>query len=163
MHINDLNEKTTENRTWDKDLWGTPIDLFNEACKKFNFEPTLDVCATAFNSKCRKCYTADIDAFTQDWDEPFFVNPPYSLNRDGRWIYRAVEQSKLHKVGFLVLVFAKTDTVWWHDCVGSSPVEMKKNKVEPWFIRGRVSFLKPDGTVSENSAPYASVFLYFKA
>ena len=34
------------------DDWETPPDLFQLGCDYFYFEPTLDVCATAYNKKC---------------------------------------------------------------------------------------------------------------
>ena len=162
MHINELNKDETANRDWDKDLWGTPMDDFNIACKHFNFYPTLDVCGDYTNQKCPKVYTQDIDAFTQEWDEPFFMNPPYSANKRGKWMYRALEQSKKHKVSFLVLVYSKTDTAWWHDCVGATPEAMRKNRVKPLFVKGRMNFLTPTNEESSNSAPYANVWLFFK-
>ena len=161
MHINNLNTEETENRSWDKDVWGTPLVDSKNACKHFKFTPTLDVCGNYTNQKCNKVFTSEIDAFTQEWDEPFFMNPPYSANKRGKWMYRAVEQAKKHKVSFLVLVYSKTDTAWWHDCVGATPSDMKKHKVEPLFVKGRMNFLTPENVESGNSAPYPNVWLFF--
>lgn len=161
MHINNLNTDETENRYWDKDLWGTPVDDFNNACKHFNFYPKLDVCGEYTNQKCPKVITPAIDSLSQEWDEPFFMNPPYSQNKRGKWIYRACEQGKKHKVSFLVLVYSKTDTAWWHDCVGSTMIEIRKNKVDLLFAKGRMNFLTPTNEESSNSAPYPNVWLFF--
>ena len=35
------------------DQWETPPDLFQLGCDYFDFEPTLDLCATNFNKKCK--------------------------------------------------------------------------------------------------------------
>ena len=164
MHINNLNKETTENRDWEKDLWGTPIDGdygFDSACEHFNFTPTLDVCASVDNQKCNKCLTKDIDALCSEWDEPFFMNPPYSQNKYGAWMDYAIKQHNKHKVSFLTLVFSKTDTAWWHRCVGSTIEEMQEKGVIPWFVSGRLKFLTPSGEESENSAPYSNVWLYY--
>ena len=39
-----------------KNDWETPPELFKLGCDFFAHEPTLDVCATAENSKCKYHY-----------------------------------------------------------------------------------------------------------
>ena len=33
--------------------WETPPDLFEFGCDYFEFEPSMDLCATGFNKKCK--------------------------------------------------------------------------------------------------------------
>ena len=33
--------------------WETPPDLFQMGCDYFDFEPSMDLCATGFNKKCK--------------------------------------------------------------------------------------------------------------
>ena len=62
------------------DQWETPPDLFQLGCDYFDFEPTLDLCATNFDKKCKlfiKNYALDMD-----WDCNSWLNPPYSNVKD---------------------------------------------------------------------------------
>ena len=60
------------------DEWGTPVSLFIGACVEFNVTPYLDVCATFQNTKCPRFFNKEFDALKQDWNEDFFMNPPFS-------------------------------------------------------------------------------------
>ena len=124
------------------DQWETPADLFLKACADYSLFPQLDVSATRETTKCKLWLGKDSpmpmgdDSFACEWDEPFFMNPPYS--EITRWMCKAWSQHRQHKVAALILTYAKTDTAWWHDYVeGHSEVH---------FIKGRIHFLK-DGKV----------------
>ena len=45
------------------DQWETPPDLFQLGCDYFDFEPTLDLCATNFDKKC-KLFMAKLKFYT---------------------------------------------------------------------------------------------------
>lgn len=47
------------------DEWPTPVKLFEELNKEFNFN--LDVCADHFNHKCARYYTVEDDGLTKLW------------------------------------------------------------------------------------------------
>ena len=66
---------------------------------------------------------------------------------------KAYYQHLKHGIDGLILVFAKTDTKWWHSFV--------EDKAEIHFIRGRIKFFK-DGYETKNSAPYPSCFLIYR-
>ena len=175
MYINALNKKCTKcgldypgkglkchKCKTDSDAWATPLELFQKGCKIFGFKPTLDAAASKNNTKCRKYYSKKVDSLTKQWKEAFWLNPPYSRVED--FMYHAVEQHKKHDVSGLILVYAKTDTIWWHDLVGANWKEMKKNGVEPYWLKGRVKFILPDGgqQKSKNSSTAPSVLLFYK-
>lgn len=125
------------------DLWATPQYLFDELNEEFNF--TLDPCATADNAKCKKYYTIEDDGLSKDWSNDIvFMNPPYGREIK-KWMKKAYESNTT----VVCLVFARTDTKWFHDYV--------YGKAEIRFIKGRVKF--GDG---KNSAPFPSMIAIYK-
>ena len=139
------------------DDWETPTDLLMMAKEHFKFEPTIDVCATAQNKKCR--YFIKQTALQMNWRLPFYMNCPYSKARE--WIYYAYEQHQKWNVSGLALLFVKSDTHAWHDCILGTD-KNGKPKAEILFIEGRVKFLK-NGIASKNSAPYPSAFVFWRS
>lgn len=115
----------------ENDLWETPPDILEEAMEKYNIYPTLDVCATDSNSKCKHHFTPKDNSLEKDWELDFFMNPPYS--EINLWMQKAYEQHKKFNVNGLCLVFAKTSTKWWHNWV--------EGKAEVRFQKGRIRFL----------------------
>ena len=54
------------------DEWATPLGIYEELNKEFNFN--LDPCATATNAKCLKFFTKETDGLSQAWGGTgFFV------------------------------------------------------------------------------------------
>ncbi len=143
QHLQDINVN---------DEWETPNDLFADACIRYNLRPILDVCATKENTKCIIYITKENDSLNQIWNKNFFMNPPYS--EITQWMQKAYSEHKKHDVDAIILVYAKTDTKWWHKYV--------EGIAEVHFIKGRIKFVKPDGTVSKNSAPYPSCFIIYR-
>ena len=133
------------------DNYVTPPSLFAEACKKFNIFPEIDVCDCPFFHLCSKFITEKEDSLLFEWKEDFFMNPPYS--KVDKFMKKAYYQHKKHNVNGLILVFAKTDTKWWHSFV--------EKKAEVHFIKGRIKFLK-DGFKTKNSAPYPSAVIIYR-
>ena len=125
------------------DLWATPQDFFDKQNVIYNF--TLDVCATADNTKCARFFTETDDGLAQDWTGVCWMNPPYGRTI-GHWMRKAYE-SYLAGATVVCLVPARTDTRWWHDYA-------MKGRIE--FIRGRLKF----GNAT-NSAPFPSALVIF--
>lgn len=78
-----------------------------------------------------------------------FCNPPYG-RKIKDWIRKAYEESFKPGTIVVLLVFAKTDTKWFHDYI--------QHRAEVRFIKGRVRF--GDGT---DNAPYPSMVVIFRA
>ena len=133
------------------DNWETPVDVLNYALDYFDFEPTLDVCATAFNKKCHMFIKEN--SLQMRWQRNFFMNCPYSKAAD--WIYHAYDQQLRYNISGLALLFVKSDTKVWRECI-------LDGKAEILFITGRVKFLK-NGIPSKNTAPYPSCFVFWRA
>ena len=141
------------------DVWETPPDVFEKFCKKIGIHPDLDVCALQSTTKCRQYFGPDHpnpkyrDGLENIWDKAFFMNPPYSKKEE--WFEYAINQSIAWGVPCIMLVFAKTDTQWWHNLV------TKNDFVKVYFHVGRIRFWK-NGKPGNNPAPYGSAWLVIK-
>lgn len=144
--------------------WATPQEFFDKLHEEFGF--TLDVCASAENTKCERYFTIDDDGLSQPWDGVCWMNPPYG--RDiAKWMKKAYEES-LKGTTVVCLVPSRTDTRWWHDYA---------EKGEKRFVKGRLKFLDMsgktlrhetasvrDGRHAPNTgAPFASAVVIFRA
>ena len=128
----------------DKQDWETPQDFFEELDDEFHF--TIDVCATAYNTKVFACYFSPTDdALTSDWEGVCWMNPPYG-REIGKWMKKAYEESQKGST-VVCLVPSRTDTAWWHDYAMKGEIR---------FIRGRLKFVG-----AENSAPFPSAIVVF--
>lgn len=129
------------------DLWATPKPFYDELNKEFHF--TLDPCATDENHKCEKYYTKNEDGLSQDWaGETVFCNPPYGREIK-RWVEKCYKESLKTNTKVVMLVPARTDTLWFHDFVYHKAKEIR-------FIKGRLKF-----GGSKNSAPFPSMVVVF--
>ncbi|MCP4393466.1 MAG: phage N-6-adenine-methyltransferase [Alphaproteobacteria bacterium] len=128
----------TDTPASEKDLWQTPIALFNALDQEFDFD--VDICASEDNHLLPDYFTEERSALTNHWNVytrlfSAFINPPYSQTQV--FMERAAEQAKLHNITVVALVNANTDTQWFSDAVKSA------NEVR--LLTGRVAFVKPDG------------------
>jgi len=141
------------------DIWETPPDVYEKFCRKVGTIPEVDVCATMSTTKCTLWYGPDHpnpnhrDAFDHLWKRPFFMNPPYS-NKE-KWLEYAINQSLAWGVPCIILIYAKTDTKWWHTYV------TEHDFVKVYFQRGRIRFWK-NGKPGPSAAPYGSAWLVIK-
>jgi phage N-6-adenine-methyltransferase len=147
--------------------WGTPEWLVKLVEDQFG-EMVLDVAASEHNSKGLVHFNAEDDAIAthHSWNDlhkkkrgkhvigNVWCNPPYGRGI-GKWMERCVYES--FEPTFYVgnnttsktvfgLVFARTDTRWFHDWV------------VPWasmvyFIKGRLKFEHADGRTGPAPAP----------
>lgn len=140
------------------DEWETPQTLFNELNSEFDF--TLDVCATDKNKKCENYYInhPTDNALTLDWGVRNWCNPPYSKVKE--FLRKAIEEQAKGKLT-CVLIPARTDTRYFHDYCYNKP------NVEIRFLKGRLKFISPDGSLirkgASNSAPFPSMIVIFKS
>lgn len=129
----------------DRQDWATPPAMFAGWDAEFGF--TLDVCALPHNTKCPRYFTPEVDGLAQDWGrEVCWCNPPY--DDIGAWIRKAYEAS-LTGATVVCLVYARTDTEWFHDWV--------YGKAELRFLRGRIRFVG-----AKNSAPAPSMLVIYR-
>jgi phage N-6-adenine-methyltransferase len=130
--------------------WETPQRFFDILNSEFNF--TLDVCALPDNAKCKKYFTPDLDAMTQNWSEEiFWMNPPYGRGQDVySWVKKAYDTAQAGGTGVCLLP-ASVDTRWFHKyCMRASEIR---------FVRDRLYFSK-DG--KSERANHASMIVIFR-
>lgn len=127
------------------DLWTTPQEFYNKLNEEFGF--TLDPASTHQNTKCKRHYTIDEDGLKQDWGgEVVFCNPPYGRSV-GEWARKCYEESKKPDTRVVLLIFARTDTKWWHQYCMNGEIR---------FVKGRLKFGD-----SKNAAPAPSAVIIF--
>ena len=149
------NQNRWKNLFTSKDeAWRTPPYIFHYFDKKYKFN--FDAAATPGNALTKGYFTKIEDALEQNWcrkGRRIWLNPPYS-RKIGDWVKKAYEESQK---GCLVacLVFARTDTKWWHDYV-------MKHAWKIHFIKGRIKFLTAKKGEQRNSAPAPSCLIIFK-
>jgi phage N-6-adenine-methyltransferase len=132
--------------------WRTPSWLIRFLNEVYDFD--LDAAASSDNALCERYLTeADDSLSVEEWPgDRIWLNPPYG--RDvGKFVAKASEQARVYgKTVVVVLVFARTDTAWWHDYA------MRADDI--YFIRGRLKFTK--GDEKPGAAPAPSALLVFR-
>lgn len=131
--------------------WLTPRYLL-EALGPFDLDP----CASdrrPFDTAARSI-TREEDGLAQEWAGRVWLNPPYSTVSS--WMERLAR----HDCG-TALVFARTDTRWWHEHVWPRAAGIL-------FVRGRITFVRADGrphdkTRGSGNAGAASAFIAYGA
>lgn len=119
--------------------WLTPRP-FIEALGPFDLDPCAPVSRpwpTAAHH-----LTVREDGLREPWAWSSFVwlNPPYGPATP-LWM----ERMQMHPGGGLALVFARTDTAWWHRSVWPHASAIL-------FLEGRLNFCRPDGSASHFNA-----------
>jgi len=134
---------STENNT---EKWETPDSLFQHIHQEFHFD--LDACAEKNNAKLQNYISPETDSLSTDWSSlgnTVWLNPPYGRQIKD-WMRKAYTES-LKGLCVVVLTFARTDTIWWHQYA------MKAAEIR--FIKGRVHFVREDGHSGPATAPSA--------
>ena len=134
------------------DLWETPKIEFEYYSALLGVFPKLDVCATSNNSKCTNFITKEKDSLLQEWNEDFFMNPPYSEVTN--WMHKAFYQSKKYNVNGLILVNANTSTKWWKKYVTETNAEI-------CTVDHRIKFEK-DGIAPKEGSMLDSAFVVYR-
>lgn len=108
----------------------TPNEIFEPLQKEFDLQ--LDVCATKENAKCDLFFTKEDDALTKDWDNNFWMNPPFSRDLK-EWVIKAFEESQKGVVGVCLLP-VRSNTLWWHKYIIDTKTEVRFLKGETKFV-----------------------------
>ena len=151
----------------DNDEWSTPQELLLHKCNHFLFNPKFDYASSHINHKYPNYFTLQDNSLKQDWLQDGFLNPPYTQVRE--FMNKAITQWETNGIGILILVFAKTDTAWYHDLI--EPLR-KNGSIVVEFHRGRISFDEVDEISNvvwadkckvwskSNSAPYGNMWIF---
>lgn len=135
---------------WVVDDRATSPDFFATVDVVYGF--TLDVAASAANTKCERYFTAEQDGLRQSWaDEMVWCNPPYSSI--GPWVAKAWRDWEGTRGIVMLLPANRTEQKWWQLLVEprrdrpGSPLRVQ-------FLPGRLRFIHPaEVTVQPNDRP----------
>lgn len=135
-----------------RDLWQTPINLFNQLNKEFNF--ACDVAASRDNRLCKMYFDEAGNALDPmcDWFKSNWCNPPYSKILP--WVQKArIEHEKGKSI--VMLVPGDTSVKWFKEAYESC------NEVR--FISGRLSFINAETQKPVSGNNKGSVLFIWRA
>jgi phage N-6-adenine-methyltransferase len=134
-----------------KDLWQTPVGLFNKLNDEFKF--TTDIASSDDNHFCADWLNEKDDAlaFGQSWGGVNWCNPPYSNIHP--WVEACILK---HKQGLTTVMLVPSDTsVKWFKLAYESCNEVR-------FISGRISFINADTKKPVNGNNKGSVLFIWR-
>lgn len=129
-----MNSGFTHESTYNESKeWYTPPSLF----RTLDFQFSMDVCSPGAEIvpwiPANEHLTIRENGLTAPWRGTVWMNPPYGTDTP-KWMRKLAR----HNDG-IALVFARTDTLWFHTYATTASTIL--------FLRGRLRFQKPDGTV----------------
>ena len=113
------------------DEWYTPKFII-DSLGKFDLDPCAP--SVPLYQTAKVMYNEFDDGLAQIWEGRVWLNPPYSRPLINKFMRRMAE----HNRG-TALIFSRTDTELFHTEVFGKATAVK-------FLRGRIKFLKPDGS-----------------
>ena len=128
--------------------WYTPPWIFERMGLLFDLDPCQPVGGVPWIPTC-KYYTEADDGLIQPWHGLVWCNPPY-----GKYTARWLKKMHEYRNG-VSLVFARTDTAWFHDYVAKADAIL--------FIKRRVSFVDGLGVAGGSSAGAGSMLVAWGA
>lgn len=140
------------------DTWATPRDLWARLDQEFHFG--LDAAALRSSTLVPGNWygpdhrrRARRDALACSWhadtSEAVWLNPPYARNVTGRFMAKALEESRAG-LTVVCLVPVRTDTRWWHETVIDADAEVR-------WLRGRLKF-----GAATTPAPFPSALVIYR-
>jgi len=116
--------------------WYTPPRIFDAIGLPFDVDVASPGASVVPWIPAMRHITAKENGLCSPWHGRVWLNPPYGSDTP-RWVARFAEHDR--DDGGLMLVFARTDTAWFHDHADAFDAVL--------FIRGRISFIRGDGFV----------------
>lgn len=143
----------------DVDDRGTPQDLFRWA--EAQWGPfTVDVAASASNTKCRRFYDRESDGLTKCWDgERAWCNPPFS--ELAPWPEKAWDSKA--DVVVMLLPANRTEQPWWQRSI--EPYRDRGGRLSTRFVAQRQRFIIPgvDPNKGNQRPPFGILFAIWAA
>jgi hypothetical protein len=130
--------------TQDSETWLTPPWIL-DALGPFDLDPCTPV-KMPWKTAAKR-YTPEDDGLSQPWEGRVWCNPPY-----GRAAVSWLKKMSDHNNGIL-MIFARCETEMFHKYVWPMAEAIL-------FMRGRVSFFAPDGSVRGNSGGPSCLIAY---
>lgn len=135
---------TSFERTDASDDWITPPEIM-KLLGKFDLDPCA--CKSQPFKYADTSYTIDDDGLSKQWFGRVWCNPPY-----GRKAAAFIEKLSEHNKGML-LIFARVETKTWFHYIWYRASGVL-------FIRGRLNFYRPDGTVGDSAGCASALVSY---
>lgn len=134
--------QSTRNET---DAWLTPPEIIH-ALGSFDLDPCCP--ETMPWRTAREMLSKRDDGLSSGWEGRVFLNPPYSTEAR-TWLKKLAK----HDNG-IALIFARTETAWFHDTVWRKAEAIL-------FLKGRIHFHHPDGTKAKANAGAPSCLIAY--
>jgi len=116
--------------------WYTPPSIFQMLGLTFTLDPCHPGRDVIHWVPAMIVYTKEDDGYAKDWIGRVWLNPPY-----GRETPRWLAKMHRHRDG-VALVFARTDTNWFHSYVAKADAVL--------FLSKRVRFVDKDGVQGDS-------------
>ena len=120
----------------DSDDWLTPPWII-ERFGPFDTDPCACLGAPESHRCARITFNHLQNGLNQHWRGMVWLNPPYGP-QVGRWLSRLAGYGR-----GIALVFARTDTIWFHEQVWPKADALL-------FLKGRLTFCRPNGVPASN-------------
>lgn len=151
----------------ERNRWRTPPEWFVRLSKEYGpFQ--LDAAADETNHLCDVWLGPGSplgleDALACPWgaynDHRVYCNPPY--NQTAAFVRKARNEVRAKNCASVTLLLpATTDVAWFHDYVWDEGVGHPRRGVLLGFSRGRIRFLRPDGSKA-GQPTHGSMFVTF--
>lgn len=136
--------------------WGTPrkyVDAVRTVLGTIDVDPATHEAAQA-RIQATTAYTRDDDGLSKPWRGTVFLNPPYSNTLIRRFTNKLVEEFEAGNVtSAIFLVNNETDAAWFQFAAQHATCIC--------FPKGRVQFLRSDGSPSKSGPLQGQAILYF--
>jgi hypothetical protein len=126
--------------------WYTPPAVFDALGLEFDLDPCSPAGGLAW-VPARRHFSVRDDGLLQPWSGRVWMNPPYGPHTEA-WMRKLAA----HGDG-VALVFARTDTRWFHETVGCAHAVC--------FIAGRLAFVAGDGRIDTATAGAPSCLIAY--
>jgi phage N-6-adenine-methyltransferase len=135
--------------------WYTPpeyLDAGRRVLGAFDLDPaTSDIAQRSV--RAARYHTKDDDGLSFPWAGRVWLNPPYARGLVDRFVAKLVGHYEAGDVTAAVaLVNNATETRWCRQCLDAAAAAC--------YPTGRVEFLRPDGTASDNGALQGQLVFY---
>lgn len=137
----------------ERDLYATPINIFNRIQSVANIKFVHDVCALKNSAKCATWWNKKQNALKIKWSDHFEANSPLWMNPPYSQLPEWTEKAALEAQNGLIIMGLVPD------CRSSSWYENNLDGVATtaFIPDGRINFIRPNGTVADSNA-FPSVF-----
>ena len=139
----------------------TSPEVFGPLNERFGF--TIDVAASAANTKCERFYSIEDDGLALPWyGERVWCNPPYSDIRP--WVEKAWAEWPYAETIVMLVPANRTEQKWWQELVEPKRDQLGYEDLRTEFLPGRLRFIAPgaDGIGPNERPPFGCVLLIWE-